>query len=302
MSKDNSLISVLLPVYNAEGFIAKSIESILDQSYKNFELIIINDGSTDKSLKICEEFKQKDDRIILLSKQNEGLTKALNFGIQHSSGYYIARQDADDISLRNRFQTQIKFIKNNNLIMCGTNCEIIKKNKKKINWSIEFSHEKIIKKLEYSNCFVHSSIIFKKEFAKQVNFYDESLRFAQDYDLWWKLSLIGKVGNIKEKLIIYNQHESSISSTQQNDQISCFINSAIKYYFFKNYALNYKDFKFEVTEEFLNHPKCLNQKNLLLYYYSDKLSNKKKFKNLSYNEKINIFKYPSLLIRKLLKL
>ena len=111
MSKDNSLISVLLPVYNAEGFIAKSIESILDQSYKNFELIIINDGSTDKSLKICEEFKQKDDRIILLSKQNEGLTKALNFGIQHSSGYYIARQDADDISLRNRFQTQIKFIK-----------------------------------------------------------------------------------------------------------------------------------------------------------------------------------------------
>ena len=79
MSKDNNLISVLLPVYNAEGFIAKSIESILNQSYKNFELIILNDGSTDKSLEICEEFKQKDDRIILLSKQNEGLTKALNF-------------------------------------------------------------------------------------------------------------------------------------------------------------------------------------------------------------------------------
>ena len=116
------------------------------------------------------------------------------------------------------------------------------------------------KKLEYSNCLCIVVLSLKKEFAKQVNFYDESLRFAQDYDLWWKLSLIGKVGNIKEKLIIYNQHESSISSTQQNDQISCFINSAIKYYFFKNYALNYKDFKFEVTEEFLNHPKCLNQK------------------------------------------
>jgi len=298
---EDKLISVILPVYNAEKYIAASIESILNQIYKNFELIIINDGSIDNTHQICDSFRKKDNRIIVFNKKNEGLTKALNFGIQKAKGIYIARQDADDVSKKNRLLKQKLFLENNKLIMCGTNCEIRKRETKKINWSIEFSHHKIVKKLEYSNCFIHSSVMFIKNEAQKVNFYDEKINYAQDYDLWWKLSLIGTVGNLKEKLVILNQHIDSISNTKENEQTLCFIKSAVKYYFYKFFVSNHRGCKFDENDELNKNQHCLNFKNLLLFYYSDKLNEKKKFRDLSFEEKKLIFKYPLLLFRKLIK-
>ena len=301
MSKDKQLISVIFPFYNAEQFLEVSIKSILNQTYKNFELILINDGSTDRSLEICKNFKKKDNRIVILNKLHEGLTKALNFGIKNSNGFYIARQDADDISKESRLLIQKKFLENSNAIMCGTNCEIIKNNKKKKNWSIEFTHKKIINKLEYSNCFVHSSIMFKKEIAEKVNFYDENLIYAQDYDLWWKLSLVGKVRNLEDKLVLINQHNQSISKVKQNEQTLCFINSAVKYFYFKKVYKNNHFNNFSEMPSMKNNKRCINQKNILMFLYKDKLEKKVNFKSLSLREKFLILNYPTLLIRKLIK-
>ncbi|HIP11775.1 MAG TPA: glycosyltransferase family 2 protein, partial [Arcobacter sp.] len=103
----NPMVSVLLSVYNGEKYLDEAIESILNQTYQDFEFIIINDGSTDKSLEIIEKYKKEDNRIVVISRENKGLIYSLNEGISQAKGKYIARMDADDISLATRFEEQV---------------------------------------------------------------------------------------------------------------------------------------------------------------------------------------------------
>jgi glycosyltransferase involved in cell wall biosynthesis len=123
----NSLVSIILPVYNGESTISASIESILQQSYQNFELIIIDDGSSDNSLKQMKQFKDK--RIIINTQNNNGLAKTLNYGISVAKGELIARQDQDDISLPTRIEKQVeRFYANKKLVLLGTNALVINEN------------------------------------------------------------------------------------------------------------------------------------------------------------------------------
>ena len=163
-------ISVILPVYNSQEFLSQSINSILNQTYKNFELIIIDDGSTDKSKEICEYFSKKDNRIIFIDKDHEGLTKSLNKALKIAKGKYIARQDADDVSLPERFEKQINwFLKNERRVLCGTNCKILNDNNfYKNNKSLKFTNSGIKKKLKYSNCFVHSTAMFLRNSSQKI--------------------------------------------------------------------------------------------------------------------------------------
>ena len=126
-------ITVLMPVYNQQQFLDESIQSILNQSFADFEFIIINDGSDDKSANIINQYGKLDKRIIIINNsENLGISGALNIGIKNTKGKYIARMDADDISLRNRLQEQ-KFFLDNNLEIgaCGTYVEILSQNGKK---------------------------------------------------------------------------------------------------------------------------------------------------------------------------
>ena len=121
-------ISVVMPVFNNEQYLKESIESVLRQTYDNYEFIIINDGSTDSSKKIIEKFKQDDDRIILLTQKNLGITKSLNRAIKYSNGDYIARMDADDICDPKRFELQIQHMKKNpNIDIVGSMVSLISK-------------------------------------------------------------------------------------------------------------------------------------------------------------------------------
>ena len=104
-------LSVVMSVYNGETYLAESIESILRQTYKNFEFIIINDGSTDSSAEIIDTFAASDDRIVVIHQTNSGLTRSLNAGIKNARGEYIARQDADDESFPHRFTRQMEYLK-----------------------------------------------------------------------------------------------------------------------------------------------------------------------------------------------
>lgn len=300
MEIDNK-ISVILPVYNSEEYISESITSILNQTYKNFELIIINDGSTDNSKEICKNFSKKDNRIIFIDNNHIGLTRSLNKALEIASGDYIARQDADDTSLPSRLEKQLKwFLKDKNRILCGTNCKILtQSNEYKNNRSLKFSDNGIKKKLEYSNCFVHSSTMFLKKSAQKFGNYDENLEFAQDYDLWWKLSTLGEVGNLKEKLVILRNRQDSVSVKNKNNQTLNFIKSLIKFDAYTKKIIGINDDKEIIFYE--KHDLTKNKIKIMKYLYNDKLDEKIYFKDLNIKQSFELIFYPNLLIRKIIK-
>lgn len=294
-------ISVILPVYNSEEYINESITSILNQTYENFELIIIDDGSTDNSKEICKNLSKKDNRIIFLDNDHVGLTKSLNKALEIAKGKYVARQDADDVSLPNRFERQIKwFLKDKRRVLCGTNCKILTQNNKyKNNRSLKFTSNGIRKKLQYSNCFVHSSTMFLRESAQKLGNYDENLKFAQDYDLWWKLSTQGEVGNLNEKLLILRNRINSISVKNENNQTLDFIKSSIKFYAYNKKILSINDHKEIAFYE--NNDLTKNQMKVMKYLYNDKLDEKVYLKNLNLKQSFKLIFFPNLLIRKIIK-
>lgn len=300
METDNK-ISVILPVYNSQEFISQSINSVLNQTYKNFELIIIDDGSTDNSKEICKNLTKKDDRIVFIDNAHIGLTKSLNKALEIAKGKFIARQDADDVSLPKRFEKQINwFLKDERRVLCGTNCKILNKNNVyKNNKSLKFTNGGITKKLKYSNCFVHSSTMFLRNSAKNLKNYDENLEYAQDYDLWWKLTTLGEVGNLNEKLLILRNRENSISVKNKNNQTLNFIKSCVKFYAYNKKIIGInenKDIKF-----YENNDLTKNKIKVMKYLYNDKLDEKIYFKDLNLKQLFELFSYPNLLIRKIIK-
>lgn len=119
-----------MSVYNGEKYLAEAIESILNQTYKNFELIIINDGSKDNSVEIIKNYMKQDNRIVLIDRENKGLPYSLNEGISVAKGEYIARMDADDISLPTRFEKQVDYMQKNELDVCGSYIKLFGDNRK----------------------------------------------------------------------------------------------------------------------------------------------------------------------------
>ncbi len=301
MESENK-ISVILPVYNSDEFISDSISSILNQTYKNFELIIVDDGSTDKSKDICENFSKVDDRVKLIKNHHNGLTISLNKGLAIAQGKYIARQDADDISLPNRFEKQIEwFLKDKKRVLCGTNCKILNENNKyKLNRSLKYSNEGIRKKLEYSNCFVHSSTMYLRNSVQKLGLYDENLKYAQDYDLWWKLTTLGEVGNLEERLLIIRNRKNSISIKNKNDQTINFIKSCMKFYAYNKQLININDNKGINFYENNKHTK--DKVKIMKYLYNDKLDEKINIKNLNFRQLLQLINYSQLLLRKILKI
>ncbi len=182
-------ISVVMSVYNGSKYLNYSIESILGQSYSNFEFIIVNDGSSDNTGKILNYYANTDNRVILLNnKINIGLTKSLNNAIKLSKGEYIARMDADDICYKNRFEEQVNILNKNNKIGITTNwIEIINENNqvmltRKLPPSI--SLKKYFKK---ENLICHGSVMFRRHIFNELNGYNNNLKYAQDYDMWKRI-------------------------------------------------------------------------------------------------------------------
>jgi len=207
-------LSVLMAVHNGEKFLTPAISSIVKQSFRDFELILIDDGSTDRTPAIIHNFLKKDKRIRFYRQQKkEGLIFSLNRGISLARGYYIARMDADDIALPQRLEVQVDFLdKNPNCAFCGTWCYVINE-KGEIVGHIRFpTDERIIKRIVMLyNPFIHPSLCFRKEVLKQIGGYDESFRLAQDYDLILRLMARYKGVNIPQFLLKYRQSNYCVS-------------------------------------------------------------------------------------------
>jgi glycosyltransferase involved in cell wall biosynthesis len=234
---NNPKISVILPTFNGEKTIRKSINSILEQTYENFELIIINDGSTDGTVDIINSIS--DQRIKLLTQKNYGLPKALNTGISMAVGEYIARQDQDDISYAHRFSQQIVLLEQNaNIILVGTWARIIDNSNKKIG---EHKHPitpyGIKTALLIRNPVVHSSVMFRKNVLLKSGLYDTSnnLQPPEDYELWCRLINYGDFINIPEFLVDYFHNPNGLSKLMANK---------IQSNMHKILYRNFKDYKF----------------------------------------------------------
>jgi len=226
----DNLVSVILPVYNGEKFLKKSIDSVLDQSYKNFELIIINDGSTDKSDLIINKYLP-NDKIKYFSRNNKGLVATLNEAIQRSSGQFIARMDQDDICYPTRIQKQLDFLIKNNIDVCGTSYKIIDENENVLKVINSFNEyfEVIISAMLVP--FAHPSVMFRNIFQrKDLSYGSGEIIFAEDYDLWIKMVKKDvSFGNLKEILLKYRVFGNSLSSITKVNIFSEVYNSCRDY-------------------------------------------------------------------------
>jgi glycosyltransferase involved in cell wall biosynthesis len=217
MSEENTynpLISVILPVYNAENYINESIESILAQSLTDFELIIINDGSKDKSADIIKSYS--DARIVYIEQQNMGLANTLNKALSIAKGKYIARQDNDDISCKDRFKKQVEFLETNpSIALLGTWAKIIDEQGNDTGRSHKHTCNSDYLKLElvFDNPFVHSSIMAKKECLLSVGGYDSSNDIFEDHNFWSRISYRYKVANLPEELLMYREVNTGMSKS-----------------------------------------------------------------------------------------
>jgi glycosyltransferase involved in cell wall biosynthesis len=175
----NRGISVIMSVFNAEMYINKSVDSILNQTHPNFEFLVVDDGSKDSTFNLLQKYQQQDNRIkIFRNKKNIGLTKSLNFLISQSKNSLIARQDADDFSFKDRLEKQVNFLFRKNLSLCGTRG--YSNNRLRPNLSYYLPTKLTLK---FKNPFLHGSLLIKKEELNSVGNYDEKFIFAQDYKL-----------------------------------------------------------------------------------------------------------------------
>ena len=231
---NSPLISVIMSVYNCEKYVSQAIESILNQSYSNFEFVIINDGSTDSSLEIIKKHQHKDSRIILIDQQNIGLTKSLNKGIHIAKGDYIARMDADDISLLYRFMNFINFYKKNKNVMIYTTPAIIIDSFGNSTIKIPKSYLRRngfnMKMLNYYNSLIHGTLIIKSSLIKKYC-YDENYRYSQEFELYHRLMKNGYKINYDNSNTSYKLriHDGQITKTKSQAQIDCFKQILSKY-------------------------------------------------------------------------
>ena len=207
------LVTVLMPVFNAEKYLRLAIESVLNQSYSYFEFLIIDDGSTDQSAQIIRSYS--DPRIRFLQNEcNLGLVTTLNRGIESSQGQYLARMDADDISYPQRLEKQVALLNINRADICGSYCDLIDEHGILIkHLSMPLDNDTLTICLGNSVPFAHGSVMLRKDFLLQHNLHYELGNYAEDYDLWIKMYACGaRFVNCNESLYYYRHFSKSLSS------------------------------------------------------------------------------------------
>lgn len=213
------IVSVITSVYNGETYLREAIDSILNQTYTHFEFIIINDGSTDRSLEIIKSYT--DSRIKLINNDgNKGLIYSLNKGIEMAKGTYIARMDADDISMPERFEKQVKFLENNFAIdICTSDYIQFSAFKERKNIGLS-NHDEIVSFLLFNSSLIHPTLLFRKTvFDSDKVWFDKNYIHAEDYELWTRLLLKHQVGKVPLMLFKYRLHDKQITSKYSKQQI-----------------------------------------------------------------------------------
>lgn len=214
-------ISVVMTAFNSEKYIKESIEGVLNQTFTMFEFIIVDDGSTDDTVKIISEFK--DDRIKLIQRENGGPAAAANTGLAASKCEYVARIDSDDICYPNRFQLQYEFLNNNkDFVIIGGGVIFIEDNGLLIcEAPLITNPEELHEKLDDYSPIAHSSVMMRKSIALECGGYDELLwGYFDDQLLWSKMRHLGKIGNLSAPVIKYRFRPTATTTKNNSEEFS----------------------------------------------------------------------------------
>ncbi len=214
-------ISVLMCVYNGDVFLVEAIESILAQSFSAFEFVIVDDASSDQTARILKRYADLDSRIrIITNEKNLGLTESLNIGLAACRGKYIARMDADDVAIPERFMSQYWFMEEHpTLAVLGSFVQIIDEKGKVLGErKLAVTYEHIKERMLFNNQFIHSTLFFRSDILKENGGYDEKFRKSQDYELMFRLGAKYPVANLPEKLLKLRFHQGSLSWTSTDQQ------------------------------------------------------------------------------------
>lgn len=216
-------ITVLMSVYHGEKYLREAIDSVVNQTYSDFEFIIINDNTKDSSVEIIESFK--DSRIRLIHNEaNIGLTKSLNKGIGLARGQYIARMDADDVSLPERFERQVQYLdERTDVILVVSNIILIDDNgcetgQRRANYDPSI----VAWRLLFYNCIMgHSGVMFRRAPVLNLGGYSEACRYSQDYELWSRLAELSDIAILPEPLLKYRCHDENVTTRFASAQRTC---------------------------------------------------------------------------------
>jgi glycosyltransferase involved in cell wall biosynthesis len=221
-------ISVVMPVYNGAIFLSEAIESILKQTYKNFEFIIVDDGSTDDSRIIISDYAQQDERIHPLFFNHRGVTAIMNEGVRLARGKWIARMDHDDVSSPDRLAVQLQWATQNNLDVCGAQAETFGPKGKKLWWFPE-THDAICKELLFRCSILYPTAIIRTDIFKN-NFYINDC-FFDDYELFTRLAPKHRMGNVASVLLRYRRHKTQTSKVRRKEFNKDFQKYHLRYFY-----------------------------------------------------------------------
>lgn len=268
----NPKVSVLMPAYNAEKYIGEAIDSILNQSFKDFEFIIIDDCSLDKTWKIIKKYQRKDKRIVALKNTNNlKICQTLNRGIKEAKGKYIVRMDADDWSFPDRIKKQFEYMDHNkkvaisggSMIICNSN---LKAYARRSYPSEDMQLRKIIFRF---SPFSHPTVIFKTDIAKKIGGY--GTLYAEDIEFYLNMRKYGKFGNLDDDLIKYREVATSMTREKLKITEINTLRHRIKAVVYLNYRFTFLDFIYNLAH-FISI--FIVPQNIKMYLFS-KFRNKK---------------------------
>lgn len=281
--KNEPLISVIIPFYNAELYIYESILSIINQDYFNLEILLVNDGSSDSSVDIIR--KINDPRIKLYNNEkNQGIVYSLNLAISKAKGEFIARMDADDVAYRNRFSTQLTYLMNNpNVDLIGSYYKIMNRG---FFYKLPLKHKDILNHMLISSPIAHPTVFFRRALIDNGDYYYRNdYQYCEDFDLWSRLVFKYNLANLPDFLLEYRSHENQISKTknevQKNKTIEVRTNMLKvlssdlnrDFLFFINNEIYYKLFENRFRKNFKALDELLNSNNQKVIYEATFFSN-----------------------------
>ena len=251
--KQESLISIVLPVYNGERFLADSIESVMNQTYKNWELIIVNDCSCDNTLNIADSYAQKDKRIRVISNiENLKLPISLNVGFKNAKGKYYTWTSDDNIYRDNAIEIMVNYLeKNPSVDMVSCKYDIVEEDK---TFAFEFFNGRtrevtdLIMENNIGACFMYTS-----EIAHKTGEYRDDMFCAEDYDYWCRIALLGNISYLDDNLYLYRKNTKSLSATRQSTVIKRAEEIRLKYgiHILQKYGMPQEDIVKKLTESYL---------------------------------------------------
>jgi glycosyltransferase involved in cell wall biosynthesis len=291
--KSTPKITVLMPVYNCELYVREAVESILNQTYTDFELLIIDDASTDTTASIVRTYN--DSRIQLIEKPvNTGYTNSLNQGLKIAKGKYIARMDGDDSCKPDRFSKQVAYLNAHpETVLCATAFKVIGR---EIYFGSPQNHDAIKLALLDGNCICHSSVMMRKETLDIHSvIYDKTKEPAEDYAMWIRLLFLGKLHILPEILVEYRVYANQVSSKRAEEQMKIDIELKFQLLSYLDVVIEPEEYNF--LEKYFRNIKCIDYNELLIFKQLQKrlrLSNKacffesKAFNHYLFDLEVNI--------------